>query len=41
LMEHGYHQRDAVTKLLVACGFNNIADHQDDAGLSRVVTAQQ
>lgn len=40
LMEHGYDQRDAVMQLLASCGFRNITDHEDDAGLSRVIAGQ-
>ena len=36
LLEHGYDQGEAVPGLLRECGFNEVADHQDTAGLSRV-----
>lgn len=37
IMEHGYDQREQVTQLLQASGFQAVTDHADDAGLSRVV----
>ena len=37
MMEHGYDQSDQVTQLLETCGFQEVTDHKDDAGLSRVV----
>lgn len=40
LMEHGYQQRDAVTQLLVTCGFSHVVDHQDDTGMDRVVVGK-
>lgn len=36
LLEHGYDQGEAVPGLLRERGFNEVADHQDHAGLSRV-----
>lgn len=36
LLEHGYDQGEAVPELLRERGFNEVADHQDHAGLSRV-----
>jgi release factor glutamine methyltransferase len=35
LLEHGYDQGESVPALLTACGFVEVADHQDGAGLSR------
>lgn len=37
IMEHGYDQSDQVTQLLESCGFQEVTDHKDDAGLGRVV----
>ena len=41
LMEHGYDQGEAAARLLESTGFCEIADHPDDAGLSRVVTGKR
>ena len=41
LMEHGYDQGKAVTQLLKSRGFRDVADHPDDAGLSRVITGKR
>ena len=39
-MEHGYDQSTAITELLSTLGYKNITDHNDLAGLPRVVAAQ-
>ena len=39
-MEHGYDQNTAITELLTSLGYKNITDHNDLAGLHRVVAAQ-
>ena len=36
-----YDQGDAVTQLLKSTGFRDVADHPDDAGLSRVITGKR
>ena len=41
LMEHGYDQGEAATQLLKSRGFRDVADHPDDAGLSRVITGKR
>ena len=41
IMEHGYDQREQVTRLLQASGFQAVTDHADDAGLSRVVMGKR
>ena len=41
VMEHGYDQSDQVTQLLTGCGYRNITDHPDDAGVSRVIVGQR
>ena len=41
VMEHGYDQGDQVTQLLTGCGYRNVTDHPDDAGVSRVVIGQR
>ncbi len=37
MLEHGYDQQAALTRLLRALGYRDIADYPDDAGLSRVI----
>ena len=41
MMEHGYNQSDQVTQLLETCGFHEITDHKDDAGLGRVIIGKR
>jgi release factor glutamine methyltransferase len=41
MMEHGYDQSDQVTQLLETCGFQEVTDHKDDAGLSRVIIGKR
>jgi release factor glutamine methyltransferase len=41
VMEHGYDQGDRVTQLLMDCGYRNVTDHPDDAGVSRVIVGQR
>ena len=41
MMEHGYDQSDQATQLLETCGFHEITDHQDDAGLGRVIIGKR
>ncbi len=41
IMEHGYDQSDQVTQLLEGCGFQNVTDHQDDAGVNRVIIGKR
>jgi release factor glutamine methyltransferase len=41
IMEHGYDQGRQAIELLEANGFQAVADHADDAGLSRVVMGQR
>ncbi len=40
MMEHGFDQREAVSKRLINVGFENIVCHQDLAGLDRVTAAR-
>jgi release factor glutamine methyltransferase len=41
MLEHGYDQQAAVVALLESLGYREIADHPDDAGLSRVVCGRR
>jgi len=41
LLEHGYDQAQSVTRLLRSCGYENVEDYPDDAGLGRVVTGRR
>jgi release factor glutamine methyltransferase len=41
LLEHGYEQTQAVTRLLHACGYEAVHDYPDDAGLGRVIAGRR
>jgi release factor glutamine methyltransferase len=41
LLEHGYDQVQSVTRLLHACGYQEVHDYPDDAGQGRVVAGQR
>ncbi len=41
LLEHGYDQVQAVTRLLHSCGYEEVHDHPDDAGLGRVIAGRR
>jgi release factor glutamine methyltransferase len=41
LLEHGYDQGKAAMQLLESTGFHDVADHTDDAGLSRVIAGKR
>jgi release factor glutamine methyltransferase len=41
MLEHGFDQRERVTQLLESSGFHNVEDHDDAAGLARVVTGRK
>jgi len=40
MLEHGYDQSQAVIRLLQDIGYEQVADHTDDAGLPRVVSGR-
>jgi release factor glutamine methyltransferase len=41
LLEHGYDQAQPATRLLRACGYEQVHDYPDDAGLGRVITGRR
>jgi len=41
LLEHGYDQAQAVTRLLHACGYEEVHDYPDAAGLGRVAAGRR
>jgi len=41
LLEHGYDQAQPATRLLRACGYEQVQDYPDDAGLGRVVAGRR
>lgn len=41
LLEHGYDQVHAVTRLLHELGYQEVSDYPDDAGLGRVIAGRQ
>jgi release factor glutamine methyltransferase len=40
LLEHGYDQAEALTRLLQTSGYEQVCDYPDTAGLGRVVAGQ-
>lgn len=40
LLEHGYDQAQAVTRLLHSCGYEEVHDYPDDAGHGRVIAGR-
>jgi release factor glutamine methyltransferase len=41
LLEHGYDQVQAATRLLQTCGYESVHDHPDDAGQGRVIAGRR
>ena len=41
MLEHGYDQAQAVTRLLHTCGYEAVHDYPDDAGLGRVIAGRR
>lgn len=41
LLEHGYDQAQAVTRLLHSCGYEEVHDYPDDAGLGRAIAGRR
>jgi len=41
LLEHGFDQVQPATRLLGSCGYEDVQDHPDDAGLGRVIAGRR